>query len=172
MSLECIQDEESRLFLTSIGSWEGPISWTELFWAYQGGAGKILVPGGGAIITVTLKYPAIIVILPGTFSCALNVGFDLPATALTMKVKATDGNYTHEGPWYTSYSAQHWEGPGAYGDLPKDWNIEGTTLQLLLSNPGTDELKAYIDSANFLEDYTPEPPHPKKIDYLPIMGMG
>lgn len=173
MAVECIQDEESRLFLTSIGAWEGPISWTALWWATEGGAGKILVPSGGEIITLTLSYPALIVLPWGTGFAAMNVGFDAPAPALTMQVVVTDGNYTFEGYSYTSYNQQHWESPGVTIDTLNDWNKEGSTLKLLLSNPGPDELTAYIDSATLLWEGKPEPPHPeKRPQYLPIMGIG
>jgi len=179
MGVECIQDDESRLFLTAIGSWEGSIEWTALAWASEGGAGKIMVPPNGGTVTVQLPWPAIIVgvtIPPrdvATVTSAVAIGFDLPATELTMQVEITDGNYSYKGPSYTSYNAQHWEAPGALGNIEHDWSVEGTTLKVKLSNPTADAVTAYIDSANFLEEYPPEPPLPSgRVDYLPIVGVG
>jgi len=179
MGVECIQDEESRLFLTSIGGWTGAIAWTALAWAGEGGAGKIIVPSNGGTVTVQLPWPAIIVgvtIPPwdvATVVCAVAIGFDPPATELTMQVEITDGNYSYKSPPYTSYSPQYWESPGAFGNIEYDWSVEGTTLKVKLSNPTADEVTAYIDSANFFETYPPEPPLPPgRVDYLPIMGIG
>lgn len=179
MSVECIQDEESRLFLTSIGSWVGSITWTSLAWASEGGAGKIIVPKDGGTVTVALSYPAIIVGVTAPpwdvawLNCVAAIGFDPPATELTMQVEATDGNYSYKGPSYTSYNPQYWESPGAFGDIPYDWVAENTTLKVKLTNPSSDDVTAYIDSASFQETYPPEPPLPtKRVDYLPVTGIG
>jgi len=179
MSVECIQDEESRLFLTSIGAWEGDIVWTPLWWAREGGAGKIIVPPNGGIVTVKLSHPAIIVgvTLPpwdvSTMWTAVAVGFDAPATELTMQGEITDGNYSYKGPSYTSYTAQHWETPGAMGNIEYDWIVAGTQLKVKLTNPLENEVIAYIDAATFQEEYAPEPPHPPtRVDYLTILGIG
>jgi hypothetical protein len=179
VSVECIQDDESRLFLTTVGSWEGDIVWTALAWAAEGGAGKIIVPANGGTVTVQLPWPAIIVgvTLPSwdvaTVTSTVAIGFDLPATELTMQVEITDGNYSYKSSSYTSYNAQYWESPSALGNIEHDWSITGTVLKVKLSNPLPDPVTAYIDAANFLETYPPEPPLPSgRIDYLPIMGVG
>lgn len=179
MSIECIRDQNSISFDTSTGQWTGVLTWTEIPWA-QGspGVGKIIL-SAGETQTITLGggaiklYPGVDPEQTRSFSCGINVAFELPATQLTMKVNATCGGQSYEGFLYSSYSAQHWEFPGTHGDLPKGLGEEEPTMELLLWNQTADPVTVYVDEAHFNEEFGPVPPQPPKIrQYLPIMGIG
>jgi hypothetical protein len=94
----------------------------------------------------------------------MNVGYgrvivDPPRPiSISMKVKASVGNYTYEGEWYAAPQGSRWDFPGTYGNIPPD--CTGGTMQLFLSAPGTDEVSIYVDEAHFNETYNPPTPGP------------
>ena len=164
--MQLIKDKEDREFTTTVGHWSGDIAWEP--GPVGGKTGllqlKVLEPSYQG--TIILSYPQIKVIRNKENTLGYEIAVqEGPGTDFFGDGILTDGNYELPIDVPVIATQEVWFSSGAALDIPADWDIENTRLELWVWSESNDEGKIVFDNFSF----TAVAPKPQ---YLPIMGVG
>ena len=163
---ERIQPENNREFTTGPGDWAGDFVWHPETLDGRQGFIAFHLPAGGAVKNMSLAYPHINPVLnkQNGFGAAILALAEVDDYALYSWL-ITDGVYFNWGQTDRGVEHPSWMGIGISYDVPSDWIIQNTILNVSAYVPsGKAAIVAFDAFHLFVEIAKPQ--------YLPLMGIG
>jgi len=163
---ERIQPENNREFTTGPGDWTGDFVWHPETLEDRQGFIAFHLPEGGAVKNMSLAYPHIKPV-PNKWNDFKGAILALAETndyALYSWL-ITDGVYSN---WEkTDFGVQHpwWIGFGMGIDVPSDWDVENTVLNISAYVPSGKAAIVAFDAFHLSVEMA-------KPQYLPLVGVG
>jgi len=165
--IECIPDENNRTFTTGPGDWAGDFVWYGDVLSGRQGYIRVTIPSPETTKTISLAYPAIKPV-PGKIhllgSQACKIIYDFGPNLIELLL--TDGVYSFVGKCSLPSGPLIWDGCGTGFDIPKDWNVENTVLEITINRIHADPADIALDDFTLYYETIARP------QYLPVMGVG